>query len=205
MRDKFSLGVEPNQMMRSAMISSRSRRLETPEATTAGLPARQSANASFADQRQEEQEHNDPATQMLAKLSIGWGLMAVCVVIHAGGVTSAVRWVRRQQIRQQLWPWTWLFIRLAAWIVLLHFLEITAWALVYAWRGAIPGMQAAWYFSAVTYTTTGYGDLVLPQEWRLVGAIEALTGILMCGWSTGFFFAVVSRMYREPTSVDAPL
>jgi len=142
---------------------------------------------------------------MLAKLSIGWGLMAVCVVIHAGGVTSAVRWVRRQQIRQQLWPWTWLFIRLAAWIVLLHFLEITAWALVYAWRGAIPGMQAAWYFSAVTYTTTGYGDLVLPQEWRLVGAIEALTGILMCGWSTGFFFAVVSRMYREPTSVDAPL
>ena len=57
-------------------------------------------------------------------------------------------------------------------------------------------LPSALYFSAVTYTTTGYGDLVLPQEWRLVGAIEALTGILMCGWSTGFFFAVVSRMFR---------
>ena len=57
-------------------------------------------------------------------------------------------------------------------------------------------MEAALYFSAVTYTTTGYGDLVLPQAWRLVGAIEALTGILMCGLSTGFFFAVVSRMFR---------
>ena len=57
-------------------------------------------------------------------------------------------------------------------------------------------VQAALYFSAVTYTTTGYGDLVLPEEWRLLGGVEALTGILMCGWSTGFFFAVVSRMYH---------
>jgi hypothetical protein len=53
------------------------------------------------------------------------------------------------------------------------------------------------YFSAVTYTTTGYGDLVLPKEWRLVGGVEALTGILMCGWSTGFFFAAVSRTFEQ--------
>ena len=50
------------------------------------------------------------------------------------------------------------------------------------------------YFSAVTYTTTGYGDLGLPKEWRLVGGGEAPTGILTCGWSIGFFFAVVSGM-----------
>ena len=142
---------------------------------------------------------------MLSKLLIGMGLMATCVVIHAGGVASAVSWVRRQQVPQQLWPWMRLFIILAGWIILLHVTEITAWAVIYASAGAIPGMQSAWYFSAVTYTTTGYGDLVLPQEWRLVGAIEALTGILMCGWSTGFFFAVVSRMYRDPaTSSDSP-
>jgi len=48
----------------------------------------------------------------------------------------------------------------------------------------------------VTYTTTGYGDLVLPRDWRLVGGIEALTGILMCSWSTGFFVAVVSRLHQ---------
>ena len=40
------------------------------------------------------------------------------------------------------------------------------------------------------------GDLVLPKEWRLVGGVEALTGILMCGWSTGFFFVVVNRMFE---------
>jgi hypothetical protein len=61
------------------------------------------------------------------------------------------------------------------------------------------------YFSAVTYTTTGYGDLLLPAEWRLVGSVEALTGILMCGWSTGFFFAIVSRMFEmETKAVGAP-
>jgi hypothetical protein len=53
------------------------------------------------------------------------------------------------------------------------------------------------YFSSVTYTTVGYGDVVLPKGWRLAGGVEALTGILMCGWSTGFFFAILSRIYRS--------
>jgi hypothetical protein len=141
---------------------------------------------------------------VLSKLAIAWGLIGVCVVIHASGVVSAVNWVRRRDVpRPQLWPWARLFIAVAGWIVVIHVMEISAWALVYAWTGAIPGLQSAWYFSAVTYTTTGYGDLVLPEDWRLVGAIEALTGILMCGWSTGFFFAVVSRMHRDPmTTVE---
>ena len=136
---------------------------------------------------------------MVVKILIAIALLTLCVVIHAGGITWAVRQVRRREVPgQPLWLWLRLFACIAAWIVLLHVVEITAWAMVYAWGGAIPGIQAAGYFSAVTYTTTGYGDLVLPEDWRLVGAIEALTGILMCGWSTGFFFAVVSRMYGDP-------
>jgi Ion channel len=135
---------------------------------------------------------------MISKLLIAWGLMAACVVVHATGVTYAVQWLRRpMNAARHFWLATWMFIGLAAWMVLLHLIEITTWAVYYVWKGAMADMQSALYFSAVTYTTTGYGDLVLPQEWRLVGAIEALTGILMCGWSTGFFFAVVSRMFRE--------
>jgi Ion channel len=134
---------------------------------------------------------------MLSKLLAGLGLMALCVVIHAGGITSALRWLRRQpRSTPQFWHWTWLFICVAAWVILLHLSEITVWALFYFLRHALTDLASAWYFSAVTYTTTGYGDLVLPQEWRLVGGVEALTGILMCGWSTGFFFAVASRMYE---------
>jgi Ion channel len=134
---------------------------------------------------------------MFSKLLVAWGLMALCVVVHATGMSSAVRWLRyRTTASGRFWPGTWLFIRLAGWIILLHLLEITIWALLYVRKAAMADLPSALYFSAVTYTTTGYGDLVLPPEWRLVGAIEALTGILMCGWSTGFFFVVVSRMFQ---------
>jgi hypothetical protein len=60
----------------------------------------------------------------------------------------------------------------------------------------MPDFTTAAYFSAVTYTTTGYGDLVLPSEWRVVGGVEALTGILMYGLSTGMFFAVFSEIFN---------
>jgi hypothetical protein len=131
--------------------------------------------------------------------------MALCVAIHAGGVTSALRWTQRHPTASgRFWRWTWLFIRLAGWMVLFHLVEIAAWALLYWWKEAMPDLQTALYFSAVTYTTTGYGDLVLPPAWRLVGGVEALTGILMCGWSTGFFFAVVSRMYQAQSPQPHP-
>ena|SRR5436190_11188246 len=135
---------------------------------------------------------------MLSKLLLAWTVVALCVVTHAASVTSAMRWVRRHPAGSpQFWRWVWLFVRLAGWIIVVHLIEISAWAWLYDWRGAIPDLASAVYFSAVTYTTTGYGDVVLPAEWRLVGGIEALTGILMCGWSTGFFFAVVSRMLER--------
>jgi hypothetical protein len=135
---------------------------------------------------------------MVTKLVLALCLMALCVVIHASGVTTALRWARRQPYSaQQFWRWTWLFIAVAGWMILLHLFEISVWALFYLLKGAIPDLQSALYFSAVTYTTTGYGDVVLPEAWRLVGGVEALTGILMCGWSTGFFFAIVSRMYER--------
>jgi hypothetical protein len=130
------------------------------------------------------------------KLLVAWCLMSVCIAVHAAGVTGALRWFQQGVLPNRYWGWTWLLIQLAGWMVLLHLVEISVWALYYYWKGAIADVDAALYFSVVTYTTTGYGDIVLPEPWRLVGGVEALTGILMCGWSTGFFFAVVSRMYR---------
>ena len=134
------------------------------------------------------------------RLLAALGLLAGCVAIHAGGLTWALRQLRRRPVATQgFWRVTWLFFLIASWMIMLHLLEISLWAGFYVWRGAISDLPSAWYFSAVTYTTTGYGDVVLPQLWRLVGGVEALTGILMCGWSTGFFFAVVSRLHEPPS------
>jgi hypothetical protein len=135
---------------------------------------------------------------MITKLLISFLLMAFCVGIHAVGLMGAMRWFERSSALtdRRFWPPTWLLVQVASWLVLLHLLEISLWALLYNGGHAIPDVHAAFYFSSVTYTTTGYGDIVLPEAWRLIGGVEALTGILMCGWSTGFFFAILSNIYR---------
>ena len=134
---------------------------------------------------------------MLPTLVNAFVLMALCVAIHAVGLTAALRWLGHPAGRARtFWRPIGVLIAIAAWVIFFHLIEITVWGLFYSWKECMPDLQSALYFSAVTYTTTGYGDLVLPREWQLVGGVEALTGILMCGWSTGFFFAVVSRMYQ---------
>ena len=142
---------------------------------------------------------------MFAKLLLGLVLMAATVAVHATGITAMLRAPRLRLDRQRhhFVFWTWLFIRLAALIILCHVIEITVWAWGFWVTHAMPDAASALYFSAVTYTTTGYGDLVLPLEWRVVGGIEALTGILMCGWSSGFFFGIVSQMGNRSSSRTA--
>ena len=106
---------------------------------------------------------------MLRQLLVALCLMAICVVVHAIGVTTAFRRLPRQTAHiPQFRELCWMFIRLASWMVLLHLAEIALWGFFYVWRDAISELPSALYFSAVTYTTTGYGDLVLPEEWRLV-------------------------------------
>jgi hypothetical protein len=141
---------------------------------------------------------------MLVSLAVAWCLMASCVVTHAAGTAVMLRRLRRRGMAPRSpWQWTRFFVHFTGAVVLLHFAQITLWALFYAWQGAMPDVASALYFSAVTYTTTGYGDLVLTREWRLVGAVEALTGILMCGWSTAFFVAVVGRSLRSQASAPS--
>src|SRR3954471_8059359 len=135
---------------------------------------------------------------MFWKLFIAWVLLALCVMVHAMGMTFALRMLEKMIVRTSVRFWfsTLLLVRIAAWAILLHLVEIALWALFFTWKGALPDITTALYFSAVTYTTTGYGDVVLPETWRLVGAVEALTGILMCGWSAAFFFAVVDQTHE---------
>jgi hypothetical protein len=79
-------------------------------------------------------------------------------------------------------------------LVLIHSAEIAVWAVFFLLAGCLPDAESAFYFSGVTYATVGYGDVVLPQRWRMLGPIEGLTGILMCGLSTALFFAIITRM-----------
>ena len=131
----------------------------------------------------------------LVKLLFAVGLVVVTVCIHAVGFSALLRALIRAHALDTsgFWRVTWLVIGLACWLMLIHLLEISVWGLFYFWQGCMPDAESAFYFSGVTYTTLGYGDLLLPTPWRMLAPLETLTGILMCGLSTGLFFAVVSR------------
>jgi hypothetical protein len=62
--------------------------------------------------------------------------------------------------------------------------------------------EPAFYFSAANYATVGYGDVVLPQMWRNLGPMESIIGVLMCGLSASFLFAIVSRLVDRETKLS---
>jgi hypothetical protein len=143
---------------------------------------------------------------MLSTILIACALVAVTVAVHAVGLAALANALssKHAQAPTRFWPITWLLIRVTWALLLIHVIEIAVWGLFFLWAECLPDAESAFYFSGVTYATVGYGDLVLPQPWRMLGPVEGLTGILMCGLSTGFFFAFLSRVFgarfrTEPT------
>jgi voltage-gated potassium channel Kch len=83
-------------------------------------------------------------------------------------------------------------------------LESGIWAAVYLAAGAISDLETALYFSTVTFTTLGYGDVTLDTSWRLLASIQAANGTIMFGWTTAIVMAVIRRMAdAQAAAVDA--
>lgn len=78
----------------------------------------------------------------------------------------------------------------------LHITEASIWAGFYYSQELFKDFESSMYFSLTSYTTIGYGDVLLPEKWRLLGAIEGVSGVLLCGVSTAFIFAVISAMLQ---------
>jgi hypothetical protein len=73
-------------------------------------------------------------------------------------------------------------------------IEIWLYAVAFLAVGALGDLETALYFSTTSFTTLGYGDVVLDRQWRLFGAIEGANGLLLFGWSTAFLFDVIRRL-----------
>ena len=143
---------------------------------------------------------------MIAKLLMASCLVATTVIIHAAGLGMVLSHVFHSTMRPdtRFWPITWLLVRIAWFLIVIHLLEIAIWALFFQWQNCLPDAESSLYFSGVTYATLGYGDLLLPKEWRLFGPLEALTGTLMCGLSIAFFFAVLSKQMLQRVGGKEP-
>jgi hypothetical protein len=103
---------------------------------------------------------------MIAKFLMASFLVATTVTIHAIGLGMVLSHVLRSTERPdtRFWPITWLLIRIAWFLIVIHLLEIAIWALFFWWQNCMPDFVTSFYFSGVTYITVGYGDLILPKE-----------------------------------------
>ncbi|MBL8795229.1 MAG: two pore domain potassium channel family protein [Planctomycetia bacterium] len=150
---------------------------------------------------------------MFRLLLVAFALTSATVILHGLGTLAAVAHlsrVWRQHDTARRWLMAEIQLALAVGVLLLlHFAEAGVWAGAYRLLGLLPDLETAVYFSITSYTTVGYGDVVLPVSWRLLGPIEAAVGILMLGWSTAILVAAIQRVYGdrlrwhpEPTDTD---
>src|SRR6266403_2166327 len=129
-------------------------------------------------------------------------LVILTLWLESAGLAALIFWVRRAVAGDlhRLGPFrsTALVVQLTATVIVLHGVLILFWAGCYRWL-CFSSWESALYFSASSYATVGYGDIVLPWIWRTLGPVESIIGVLMCGLSASFLFAVVSRLVDHET------
>jgi len=146
---------------------------------------------------------------MVKVLLCALALTAITVVMHAAGTLLSMRRVTRLWSARKAQPGRLgaelLIVRLVSTLLVLHLAEALVWAVFLVLIGVLPDIEAAAYFSLTSYTTVGYGDVLLPEPWRLLGPLEAAVGVLMLGWSTGVLVAVLGKIYSQAWASGAGL
>lgn len=144
---------------------------------------------------------------MLIQLLVGLLVSGINIVMHALATIAAISIARFVGIKRTSRPRLHLMGVMVATVLLLNFthaLEIFVWALAYALIGVAPEGADVVYFAFVNYTTLGYGDITPVKEWRLLGPMAAMTGILMFGWSTAVLFDVLMKTLTHLGAIAAP-
>jgi hypothetical protein len=145
---------------------------------------------------------------VLLPLIVGAATTACTIVIHALALMTIVHYVRREHRLGLAGVRFWKDVSIVAAIALLalaaHLAEIAGWAWVISLCGQVPDFAAAFYHSALNYTTLGDCDPVTSPSWKLLGPLEAADGMLMFGISTAMLFTVIQRLVQTRFSGDQP-
>lgn len=142
-------------------------------------------------------------------IALGALLLVITTAIHAGAVafalhglklTRASRWSDRSPLTRVA-----VVSALIVIMFLAAFIESGIWAWTYMLVGALTSLEEALYFSMVTYTTLGYGDVTLGERWRLLASFQAANGTIMFGWTTALIVAAVHKIYlQHEQAADQP-
>ena len=133
---------------------------------------------------------------MIERLALATLMVGLTVTVHFFGL-MALLWTLRVRVHSVHDTWAregGAIFTVVLGLMAIHGIEVWLYAGAYLALGAVPDLETALYFSTTSFTTIGYGDVVLDRRWRLIGAIEGANGLLLFGWSTAFLFSVISRM-----------
>ncbi len=135
---------------------------------------------------------------MFTPLLIASILVVSTVIIHMVGLVGLMAFLQarsgrirpfKSSFRQGIF-----IVMIVLGLVAIHAVEIWIYALFYNFAGVFGSMEEALYYSTSTFTTAGFGDVVIEGDWRIVGALESFNGFLLIGWSTAFLVALIGRM-----------
>jgi len=129
-------------------------------------------------------------------------LVTLTLSLQCGGMAALINWgiahFARERYRIGPVRSAALIVRLASVMIVLHLSQIVQWAAFYRWR-FFSSWESAFYFSTASYSTVGASELALPPVWRNLGTVESVTGVLMCGLTASFLFAIVTRLVDRET------
>lgn len=135
---------------------------------------------------------------LVTQLLIASAMVAANIVIHLVGLGLLLAVMRRHgahlMTKRAAILQAFILMGVAFGLFALHTIEIWGYAILYYAIGASQSFEAALYYSTATYSTIGYGDVLLDHNWRILGAIEGGNGVILLGWSTAFFVSVVARL-----------
>lgn len=135
---------------------------------------------------------------MIYQITISAILIVLSSIVHLFATKFAIGFIKRATIpnvrystfRKLFWLDVVVILMIVASIV-----EASIWALFYTSVNALESLSKALYFSIVTYTTLGYGDISLGPDWRIVASLQAAAGIIIFGWSTAVVMAAIQNLY----------
>jgi len=84
----------------------------------------------------------------------------------------------------------------------LHSLQIWLYAFAYLFVGELHQIETAVYFSTSTFTTVGFGDVILSHNWRMLGVAESMNGFLLISWSTAFLVSLTGRVRAFEATIE---
>ena len=84
-----------------------------------------------------------------------------------------------------------------------HLIQIALWAVAFLLCGQVSTWETAFYVSAQSFSSLGYGDVLLSERWRLLGPLEAINGLLFFGLSTAVLFAIMSQLIAQHLRTEA--